>query len=42
VVVTRAGDGGTKKGVAYVCPPDAGDLTKDKIAKLVEMAIDNT
>lgn len=49
IVVTRTGDGGTKKGVAYVYPPDAepyisnsGDLTKDKIAKLVEMVIDNT
>jgi hypothetical protein len=49
VVVTRAGDGGTKRGVAYVYPPDAepyisnsGDLTRDKIAKLVEMVIDNT
>lgn len=49
IVVTRAGDGGTKKGVAYVYPPDAepyisnsGDLTRDKIAKLVEMVIDNT
>jgi len=49
VVVTRAGDGGTERGVAYVYPPDAepyisnsGDLTRDKIAKLVEMVIDNT
>jgi hypothetical protein len=49
IVVTRSGDGGTKKGVAYVYPPDAepyisnsGDLTRDKIAKLVEMVIDNT
>jgi hypothetical protein len=49
IVVTRAGDGGTKKGLAYVYPPDAepyisnsGDLTRDKIAKLVEMVIDNT
>jgi len=49
IVVTRAGDGGTQKGVAYVYPPDAepyisnsGDLTRDKIAKLVEMVIDNT
>jgi hypothetical protein len=49
IIVTRAGDGGTKKGVAYVYPPDAepyisnsGDLTRDKIAKLVEMVIDNT
>ena len=49
IVVTRTGDGGTTKGVAYVYPPDAepyisnsGDLTRDKIAKLVEMVIDNT
>ncbi len=49
IVVTRAGDGGTTKGVPYVYPPDAepyisnsGDLTRDKIAKLVEMVIDNT
>jgi hypothetical protein len=49
IVVTRAGDGGTKKGIAYVYAPDAepyisnsGDLTRDKIAKLVEMVIDNT
>lgn len=49
IVVTRAGDGGTKKGVAYVYPPDAepyisnsGDLTREKIAKLVEMVMDNT
>ena len=49
IVVTRAGDGGTQKDVAHVYPPDAepyisnsGDLTRDKIAKLVEMVIDNT
>ena len=49
ILVTRFGDGGTKKGVAYVYPPDAepyisnsGDLTREKIAKLVEMVIDNT
>ena len=49
VVVTRTGDGGTAKGVAYVYRPDAepfisnsGDLTRDKIAKLIEMVIDNT
>jgi hypothetical protein len=49
IVVTRAGDGGTTKGIPYVYPPDAepyisnsGDLTRDKIAKLVEMVIDNT
>lgn len=49
IIVTRYGDGGTSKGVAYVYPPDeepfianSGDLTRDKIAKLVEMVIDNT
>jgi hypothetical protein len=49
IIVTRVGDGGTKKGIAYVYPPDAeayisnsGDLTRDKISKLVEMVIDNT
>jgi hypothetical protein len=49
IIVTRGGDGGTRKGVAYVYPPDAepyisnsGDLTREKIAKLVEMVIDNT
>lgn len=49
IVVTRAGDGGTKNGIGYVYPPDAepyisnsGDLTRDKIARLVEMVIDNT
>jgi hypothetical protein len=49
IIVTRTGDGGTTKGVAYVYPPDeepyisnSGDLTRDKIAKLVEMVIDNT
>lgn len=48
IVITRAGDGGAKRGVAYVYPPDAepyisnsGDLTRDKIAKLIEMVIDN-
>jgi hypothetical protein len=49
IIVTRAGDGGTKRGVPFVYPPDAepyisnsGDLTRDKIAKLVEMVIDNS
>ena len=49
IVVTRAGDGGTKKGLAYVYPPDSepyisnsGDLTRDKIARLIEMVIENT
>ena len=49
IVVTRMGNSGTKKGIAYVYPPDeepyisnSGDLTADKIAKLIEMVIDNT
>jgi hypothetical protein len=48
IIVTRTGASGSSKGVAFVYPPDAepyisnsGDLTRDKIAKLVEMAIDN-
>jgi hypothetical protein len=48
IVVTRAGASGSSKGIAYVYPPDAepyisnsGDLTREKIAKLVEMVIDN-
>jgi hypothetical protein len=48
VVVTRAGLSGSSKGVAFVYPPDAepyisnsGDLTRDKMAKLVEMVVDN-
>ena len=49
IIVTRAGDGGTRKGTAYVYPPDAepyisnsGDLTREKISRLIEMVIDNT
>ena len=49
IVVTRAGDSGTSKGIPYVFAPDAepfisnsGDLTRDKIAKLVEMVIDHS
>jgi hypothetical protein len=49
IVVTHAGASGSSKGVAFVCPTDAepyisnsGDLTREKIAKLVEMAIDNS
>jgi len=48
IVVTRGGDSGTGKGVPYVFAPDAepyisnsGDLTRDKMAKLVEMVIDH-
>jgi len=47
VVVTRSGDSGSSKGVNFVYPPDvepyisnSGDLTQEKIAKLVDMAID--
>lgn len=49
IVVTRIGDSGSSKGVAFVYPSDAepyisnsGDLTRDKISRLVEMAIDNS
>jgi hypothetical protein len=45
--VTRIGDSGTKKGIPFVFAPDvepyisnSGDLTRAKIAKLVEMVID--
>src|ERR1700712_1890160 len=48
IVVTRVGGSGTKKGVPFVYAPDAepyisnsGDLTRDKIAKLIEMVIDD-
>ena len=47
VIVTYAGASGSSKGVSFVYPPDAepyisnsGDLTRGKIAKLVEMVID--
>lgn len=46
IVVTRVGDSGTQKGVPFVYAPDAepyisnsGDLTRAKMAKLVEMVI---
>jgi hypothetical protein len=49
VVVTRSGDSGTSKGISYVYAPDAepyisnsGDLTRDKIAKLVDTAMDHS
>jgi hypothetical protein len=48
-VVTRIGDSGTSKGVPFVFAPDAdpftrnsGDLTKDKMARLVEMIMDHS
>jgi hypothetical protein len=48
IIVTRVGDSGTKKGTPFVYAPDvepyisnSGDLTRDKIAKLIEMVIDD-
>lgn len=48
IAVTRVGDSGTRKGVPFVYAPDAepfisnsGDLTREKMAKLIEMVIDN-
>jgi hypothetical protein len=48
IVVTRVGDSGTQKGIPFVYAPDvepyisnSGDLTRDKMAKLVEMVIDD-
>ncbi len=48
IIVTRIGDSGTAKGIPYVFAPDvepyisnSGDLTRDKIAKLIEMVIDD-
>ena len=48
IIVTRIGDSGTSKGTPYVYAPDvepyisnSGDLTREKIAKLVEMVIAN-
>jgi hypothetical protein len=47
--VTRIGDSGASKGIPFVYAPDvepyisnSGDLTRDKIAKLVEMVISST
>jgi hypothetical protein len=47
IIVTRFGGSGTKKGMSYVYSPDvepyisnSGDLTRAKMAKLIEMAID--
>jgi len=46
IIVTRIGDSGTAKGTPYVYAPDvepyisnSGDLTREKIAKLLEMVI---
>ena len=48
IIVTRVGDSGTKKGTPFVYAPDvepyisnSGDLTREKIAKLLEMVIDD-
>jgi hypothetical protein len=48
VFVTRGGESGSSKGNAMVYDPasepyisNSGDLTRDKIAKLVEMTIEN-
>jgi len=48
IIVTRFGVSGTAKGMPYVYAPDvephisnSGDLTRDKMAKLVEMVIDD-
>ena len=48
IVVTRIGDSGTAKGIPYVYAPDlepyisnSGDLTREKIAKLVEMVMED-
>ncbi|MCK1342915.1 hypothetical protein [Bradyrhizobium sp. CW11] len=47
IVVTGIGDSGTKKGIPFVFTPEvepyisnSGDLTRAKIAKLVEMVIE--
>jgi hypothetical protein len=49
IIVARSGDSGTSKGVSFVYPPDAepyisnsGDLTRDKISKLLEMVMDSS
>jgi hypothetical protein len=49
IIVTRSGDSGSSKGIGFVYPPDvepyisnSGDLTRDKLAKLVAMVIDNS
>jgi hypothetical protein len=49
ILVTRFGDSGTSKGIPFVFAPDAepyisnsGDLTREKLAKLVEMVIDHS
>jgi hypothetical protein len=31
IIVTRVGDGGTKKGIAYVYPPDAEPISQIRV-----------
>jgi len=49
IVVTQTGASGSSKGLSYVYPPDvepyisnSGDLTREKMAKLVDMIIDSS
>jgi hypothetical protein len=49
IAITQSGDSGSSKGVHFVYAPDAepfisnsGDLTREKISRLVEMVMDNT
>jgi hypothetical protein len=49
IIVTRSGASGTSRGINYVYSPEeepyisnSGDLTRDKIAKLIEMVLDNS
>ena len=49
IIVTQTGAGGSSRGQSYVYSPDAepyisnsGDLTREKMAKLVDMVIENT
>jgi len=49
IVVTQTGASGSSKGISYVYPPDvepyisnSSDLTREKMAKLVDMVIDNS
>jgi hypothetical protein len=49
IIVTRSGASGSSRGIDHVYSPEeepyisnSGDLTRDKIAKLIEMAIDNS
>lgn len=49
IVVARLGSSGSSKGIAFVYPPNvephisnSGDLTREKMAKLIELVISNT